>query len=37
MLGHILTDVAGDALEAWLTAAWAVAMDTVKALQVVDV
>lgn len=35
VLGRILADVAGDALEAWLTAAWAVAVDTVQALQVV--
>lgn len=34
MLVWILADVAGDALEAWLTAAWAVAVDTVQALQV---
>lgn len=34
VLGRILADVAGDALEAWLTAAWAVAVDTVRALQV---
>lgn len=33
MFVWILADMAGDALEAWPTAAWAVAVDTVQALQ----
>lgn len=35
MLRWIGADVAGDTFEAWLTAAWAIAIDTIKALYAV--